>query len=361
MALQSIYLSNSEIPVLETQVKFNTDLGKEITWNLTNPYLDTIGLNAFNNRFAPDQAMSIEEHEEAVVEEDVLAFENLKKSWECNPQFEQLIGYTLPDSDKIFLIAGHRRFFAAKRANAERALVWVAANLSQDEIEHIRDWPEIHQTKVAHSSFARYKAIYQDLRGRNELDREKRINSWKQKGYTKQHILKAERVYGRLDSYCEASGEKPHERASQVKAFETYDQICENTFQNLKDVGDFGRLMALDKVAKSFLKHQIAHDDLKVTVEGLSKLSEKDPVFQAIESDEYLDSVDNLRRLTNLARTQNSGGTITDDVSEFTTRIFSKLIDRADAQEIENCVSEFRDIAQRLDAALSNIKKGGGL
>lgn len=359
MALHGAHSSFLSNQVLDTQIKFNMDLGKEIHWNLASIKLDQIALNQFNNRFAPDNALSDEEHERSIVEEDAVAFENLKKSWESNPQFEQLIGYTVDGEDRVHLIAGHRRFFAAKRADAESVLVWVAAGLTTDEIEHIRDWPEIHQTKVAHSSFARYKAIYNDLKNRNDLDREKRIAVWKQKGYTKQQILKAERVFGRIDSFCQSNGERPHERASQVKAFETYDQVCETTFQELRDQGDISRLITLDRVAKAFLKHQIAHDDLKVTVEGLSQLPSGDPVFKAVENPEYLTDVTNLRRLTNLARTQRSSGNVVDDVREFSTRVFSKLIDRADAAEMASCLEEFQDVAKRIGSALANISKGG--
>lgn len=359
MGHRSNLLSKSVKP-LEIQSKFNSDLGREITWRLLKVNLDEIALNEFNNRFAPDDALTIEEHEQATIEEDPAAFENLRKSWECNPQFEQLVGFTDPATDKVHLIAGHRRYFAAKRAGSESALIWVADDLNADEIEHVRDWPEIHQTKVQHSTWARYKSIYKDLRGKNEIERERRMKVWKQKGYTRQQIIKAERVFGRIESFCKANGEKTHHRSGQVKAFETYDQMCETKFHELQDQGEFPRLLVLDQVAKAFLKHQIAHDDLKITVEGLADLPASDPVYKSVsENPKYLDDVTNLRRLTNLARTQRNSGDLLSDVREFTSRTFSKLIDRADVSEMSECLTELKDTVSRLEAALKNISSGG--
>ncbi|MDZ4662961.1 MAG: hypothetical protein SGJ18_15215 [Pseudomonadota bacterium] len=360
MALQSTATPFLKNNALETQIKFNMDLGKEITWRLVSVDLPDIGLNHLNNRFAPDEAMTEEEHEQAIIEEDAIAFENLEKSWTNNPQFEQLIGFTDDKSSMVNLIAGHRRFFAAKRTKSKSALIWVAHGLTADEVEHVRDWPEIHQTKVPHASFARYKAIYNDLKGRNELDREKRVNVWKQKGYTKPQILKAERVFGRMDSFCKSVGEKTQKRSGQVKAFETYDQICETKFQELKDQGEIARIVTLDKVAKAFLKNQIAHDDLKVTIEGLAELSPSDPVYKSIKDNpDYLNDVQNLRRLTNLARAQRNADNIVTEVQEFTGRIFSKLVDRADVAEMTACLVELKDTATRIEAALSNINSRG--
>ncbi len=360
MALESTSTPFLKTNSLETQTKFNEDLGREITWHLISVDLNDIGLNQLNNRFAPDEAMTEDEHEKAIIEEDSIAFENLQKSWSCNPQFEQLIGYTDDGTTKINLIAGHRRFFAAKRTKSKSALIWVAHGLTADEVEHVRDWPEIHQTKVPHASFSRYKAIYNDLKGRNELDREKRMNVWKQKGYTKPQILKAERVFGRMDSFCKSVGEKTQQRSGQVKAFETYDQICETKFQELRDQGEIGRIVTLDKVAKAFLKNQIAHDDLKVTVEGLSDLPPSDPVYKSIqENPDYLNDVQNLRRLTNLARTQRNTENVVTEVKEFSGRIFAKLVDRADIAEMTESLSEFKDTVARLEAALSNINTRG--
>ncbi|QDK41235.1 hypothetical protein DOM21_07145 [Bacteriovorax stolpii] len=355
MIFQDKAVPKSEQKILNTQERFHTDLGKSINWKLVEVALGDIVLNQFNNRFSPDEALTNEEHEEAIINEDPVAFENLEKSWANNPQFEQLIGFTRDDNNKINLIAGHRRFFAAKRTKHKTALVWVAHNLDNEEVEHIRDWQEIHQTKVAHASYAKYKAIYADLKGRSEIDREKRISIWRQKGYSKSQIIKAERVFGRMESFCRSIGEKTQERANQVKAFETYDQICETKFQNLKDQGEISKIVILDKVAKAFLKNQIAHDDLKVTIEGLSELSLSDPSYKAIsENAEFLNDVANLRRLTNLARSQRETSGVFEEVKEFTSRMFSKLVDRADFTEMKDCLQELKDTVARLESALEN-------
>lgn len=360
MAQMSTTVPNSMISPLAIQTKFNNDLGKEITWHLLSADINSVFPNPRNNRFAPDEEMTDDEHEQAIIEEDGISFENLQKSWENNPQFEQLIGFAENDSSKIIVMCGNRRFYAAKRSKAKSVLIWVAYGLNLDEIEHIRDWPEIHQTKVPHAPYVRCKAIFNDLQGRNELDREKRINVWKQKGYTKPQILKHERVFGRLHSFCKANGEKTQDRAGQVKAFETYDQICETKFQELRDQGEIQRLMTLDKVAKAFLKNQIAHDDLKITVEGLADLPASDPVYKAIQDNpDYLNDVPNLRRLTNLARTQRDSDDLGGEVREFTSRILAKLLDRADVTEMTNCLMELKDTAVRLEAALGNINTRG--
>jgi len=357
MAQKSSRTPMSKIRPLDTQTKFNEDLGREITWFLVQVPLKELKLNALNNRFAPDAELSEEEHEEAVISEDPHAFENLKKSWDSNPQFEQLIGFTKPNMDGFYVIAGHRRTFAARQSGAETVLMWVAEGLSENEVEHIRDWPEIHTTKVPHASFAKFKSIYSDLAGTDDLEKERRIVKWKKKGFTRPQILKAERVFGRLSEFCKSIDVKPHTRADQIKAFETYDSICESTFHALKDRGEFQRVLHMDKVAKAFLKQQLAHDDLKVAVEGMADLPPNDPVFKAIETDPtYLDDTTNLRRLTELARTQRNSESIIKDVQEFTMRTFAKLIDRADATEIDACIEEFKDAVQRLEAARSNLR-----
>lgn len=368
MALKGTTIPSTEgIKVLETISKFNMDLGKNIKWQLMLAPINSIKLNQFNNRFAPDEALTDEEHEDAIIKEDSIAFDNLQKSWENNPQFEQLIGINKsnPSDPKgsmlIDLIGGHRRYFAAKRAKAMFILIWVAMDeLTADEIEHIRDWPEIHQTKVVHSSFAKSKAIYNDLKGRTEIDREKRIKIWQQKGYTKSQILKAEKVFGRLDTFCKSIGEKAQDRAGQMKSFETYNQICDTTFEELKDQGEIQRIITLDKVARAFLKEQIAHDDLKVAVDGLAKLPATDPVYKAINEDpNYLNDVENLRRLTNLGRAERNNRDLVDETKDFTGRVFAKLIDRAQVDEIKACMEELRDTANRLQSALENLTVGG--
>lgn len=360
MSTNGTALPLSKAKVLEIQKRYNEDLGREIEWKLLAVPLAEIVLNEFNNRFAPDEALTEAAHEQAVIEEDSAAFENLQKSMESNPQFEQLVGYTVDGERGVRLIMGHRRFFALKRAGFAEALIWVAHELNDEEVEHVRDWPEIHQTKVAHSTFARYKAIYLDLKGRNEIDREKRINVWKQKGYTKAQILKAERVFGRMEAFCAGVGEKPVRRISQVKAFETYDQICESVFQKLKDEGDVAKVVTLDKVAKAFLKNEIAHDDLKVAIDGLAELPASDPALKAVNDDpNYLTDVANLRRLTIVARANKNSDSIVDDIRDFTARSFSKLVHRADIAEITACLEEFKDIATRLETALTTIKAGG--
>lgn len=360
MSLKGTALPLSKAKILETQKRYNIDLGREIEWQLVSVPLAEVLLNGFNNRFTPDEEMSEDEHEQAVVEEDARAFENLQKSMESNPQFEQLVGYTVDGEEGIRLIMGHRRYFALKRAGIGYALIWISHALTGDEVEHVRDWPEIHQTKVAHSTFARYKAIYVDLKGRNEIDREKRIGVWKQKGYTKAQIQKAERVFGRMESFCASEGEKPSRRISQVKAFETYDQICETVFQPLKDQGDVAKVVTLDKVAKAFLKAEIAHDDLKVTIDGLVELPASDPAIKAISSDPgYLSDLANLRRLTIIARANRNSDSVVEDVHDFTARVFSKLVHRADVAEISACLDEFKDTAARLESTLATIKAGG--
>lgn len=356
----SLKLINLEKSAIEVQKKFNSDLNREIVWSLIKADIDDISLNAFNNRFAPDEALTDAEHEKAIYEEDVVAFENLQKSMTCNPQFEQLIGYLNPETEKIHLIAGHRRTFAARRAGIKDLLVWVTTGLSPEEIEYVRDWPEIHKTKVAHAIFAQYKSIYNDLKGRTEEEREKRIQTLLKKGYSRREILKSERVFGRMESFCKEQGEKAHQRANQVKAFETYDQVCVNTFSKLQDQGEFHRIAVLDQVAKAFLKEQIAHDDLKTTVEGIAKLSVNDPVYKTIkENPAYLDDVNNLRRLTDLARSQQRATNALEELNDFTARLFSKLVDRADVAEMTNCLNEMKDAAARLESAINNINTRG--
>lgn len=360
MSLKRTALPLSKEKVLDVQIKHNSDLGRDIEWRLVSVKLDKIMLNAFNNRFSPDEALTKEEHENAIIQEDAVAFENLEKSIACNPQTEPLVGYTVDGEDLIRLIMGHRRYFALERTGNDSALAWLAHGLTEDEVEQIRDWPEIHQTKVAHSKFAQHKAVYLDLKDRTEIDRAKRINVWKQKGYSRSQILKSERVFGRIEAFCAEEGEKPADRITQVKSFETYDSICETTFAKLKDEGDIGKVVILDQVAKAFLKNEIAHDDLKVTVDGLADLPPSDPAIKAINSDpEFLSDIANLRRLTILARTNKSSSSVLQDVEDFTARILSKLVQRADVNEMSDCLAALRDTAKSLEANLNSIKAGG--
>lgn len=360
MAKLSLNVTNLEKAALEVQKKFNSDLKRDVTWSLVKVNINDIILNAHNNRFAPDEALTEEEHEKAIYEEDVVAFQNLQKSLECNPQFEQLIGYLDPDSGKVHLIAGHRRTFAAKRAGIVELLVWVTDKLTPEEIEYIRDWPEIHKTKVAHATFAQYKSIFNDLKGRNEEQREKRIQVLLKKGYSRRDILKAERVFGRMDAFCKEHGEKTNQRLNQVKAFETYDQVCVTKFQQLQDQGEFHRITVLDQVAKAFLKNQIAHDDLKATVDGIAELSATDPVYKTIkENPKCLEDENYLRRLTVLARDQKNSRNVVEDLNDYTSRLFSKLVDRADITEMSSCLSELKDAVTRLESAINNINTRG--
>lgn len=348
------------LSALDVQVKFNEELGREITWYLIKPDLTQIHPDEFNIRFSPDQALTDEAHEDMIIEEDPQAYENLKKSWECNPQLEPLVGYYLTGDTKYRLIAGHRRFFSARESETA-VLMWVAFDLAPEEVEHIRDWPEVNKTKVIHGNFFEFKRIYNDLKGRNDLDRAKRMKVWKKKGYKEEKVAEAERVFGRIVTFTGERGEKPEDRKSQVKAFKTYDKVCQTTFKELLDNGDMERVALLDQVAKAFLIHGVAHDDLKVTVDALAELSDSDPAIKTIKEDPtYLDDVGNLRKLDALARaSRNAPESLVDAAREFTARLYGKLVDRAEVGEINGCLTEFEDTVARLKSALLTIQNGG--
>jgi len=314
----------------------------------------------FNTRFGPDSPLSPEEHLELVLREDFGRSENLEKSLRTLPFTEPVIGFANAGDTVAKVIHGNRRWLLSGRAGLETIYAWIVQAPSPEDIEFIRDWPEIFQSKVDHSPFHKNKNVYLTLKSaRTDDDRETKIERLKKRGLTRPQIEKGERTYKRLLNFCKNASENPEDRATQWKAFETYDQACESSFENLRRCGEFGKVAILDSVANAFLKKKIAHDDLKITLDAFSKLPSTDPIFFFFFKKEIdLDDVTELRRLTIEARSMRDSRKPSAAVEEFHLKIYSRFSADPDPAEISLTLSKIQAAADRLRALLGGLNGG---
>ena len=111
-------------------------------------------------------------------------------------------------------------------------------------------------------------------------------------------ILTAERRIKFMDSICARIGETSDSRSSQFKTFEACDNLNQIDFQRLRDNACFDRLKILDELMVSYIKYQIAHDDIKIVLSYLSSVRDGDPILkQIIASQNMFDDVKFLRNL----------------------------------------------------------------
>ncbi|MCO5113406.1 MAG: hypothetical protein M9899_04445 [Bdellovibrionaceae bacterium] len=275
--------------------------GKIIQWveaDLANVEMD---VDEYNVRWGGEN-VSKEKQEERIRIEAPKEHKNLVKSLQFIPSAsEPIIAYLNPGMKRVQKIHGHRRGIAAEDAGIEKLRVLIAMNIDESTKKFLRDHPEANPSKVLHTNYARARVVYNELRGvEDKSKREAKIGEIMQRtGLKRNQVLTAERRSIFMDQVCERIGVSPEERKNQFKTFATCDQLNENEFQELRHKGEFVRLQHLDNLMHAYIKHQVAHDDVKTTINYLSHSVPSDPILVSVYDGEVdLNSIDSLRELT---------------------------------------------------------------
>jgi hypothetical protein len=246
--------------------------------------------------------ISEEEQKRRIRTEAPKEYRNLVKSLQCIPSAsEPVIAYLNPGMELSKRIHGNRRGVASEDAGIERVRVLIAIEIDEKTHKFLRDNPEANPSKVLHTNYAKARMVFNELDGIYDNDRrEEKIGEiTKRIGMKRNQILTAERRSKFMDQACGRIGVSPEERKSQFKTFSTCDQLNENEFQELRHKGEFDRLHALDNLMHAYIKHQVAHDDIKVTINFLTYASPTHPLLKSLlDGDLNIENVESLRELT---------------------------------------------------------------
>lgn len=307
-----------------------------------------------NVRFAPEEPLTPEQHKAMIIAQDEARYANLVESIKKYGVLEPITTVLDPASGKLKVVMGNRRYYAAGDAGIDTLPVYVLSDLPEDELAHLRDWPEAHPTKVPHKAVYIAKIVHDTLKSAPTPDtREARINLLAERyGFGKKQVEKMERVATRLLRFRKDRGEAFDTNPDSFKAFESYDSLQQNELGELRQRAEFDKLETLEKVAESYLEKNIAHDDFREAVAFLAKAPTGDQMYQDITSGRVnIKDEETLRQITRYVR---EASRRQKDPAQDLRLAIGRAVERVqsdfDAEKAQECILEMQRGLARMEA-----------
>jgi hypothetical protein len=308
-----------------------------------------IDMNPRNNRFRPKEDLTSSVQEKMLREQHPEVFASLVKSMTDNPCFEAMkLLYT---DGKFVMIDGHRRLLAGKDAKRQDYLAIIYTDLSEENFDYLAEWNEENDTKLPHESFYQARGIALPLiTAKDDADRQKILERFKRRGLKDQKINRAVDTVLYIQEFSKITGEPEEKRADQYKAFETVAATRKQKFEGLRNIGEFEKIEALENLSVDFLKANLAHDDIKVALDGLAERSMEDPIWQMIEDKEIdVKQTSGLRRIVNEIRATNTTHDLVAEAKAYSQRLYGRLLASPEVDTIKKVRLELAGLVSKLD------------
>lgn len=348
MSTLGTYLSKNKISVIRSEKTTFPD-GTTKVAPLCYVPLSLKQSNPKNNRFRSQEGLSAEEHSRLLRAQNPSNFSALVKSIKDQPCFEAVkIHYK---DGKLFIIDGHRRIEAARESGRDDFLAIIYEDLTEEQFDFVAEWNEENPTKLPHEAFYKARGIALPIiTAKTEEEREKVLTRLKRRNIKQSQIDRAVNTILYIKDFAERTGEAEEKRSDQYKAFETVALTKQDTFQTLRNIGDFEKIERLDNLAVDFLKANLAHDDIKVALDGLAQRDLNDITWiKIIEKDFDTEKTSDLRRIVNEIRLNNSNSDLLAETKAFSQRLYGKLLKEPDSSLIDSLKEEVNALIEKLN------------
>jgi hypothetical protein len=258
---------------------------------------------------------------------------------------------------RFIVIDGHRRLLAGKDAKRKDYLAIIYTDLTEENFDYLAEWNEENDTKLPHEAFYQARGVALPLiEAKTETDRNKILERLKRRGLKDQKINRAVDTVLYIQEFAKTTGEPEEKRADQYKAFETVAATRKQKFQTLRNIGEFEKIEALENLSVEFLKANLAHDDIKVALDGLAERSMEDPIWQMIE-DKEIDTKETagLRRIVNEIRATNTTHDLVAEARAYSQRLYGRLLSSPDVEVIKKVRLELSSLISKLDVFCDSI------
>lgn len=341
------FLSSNDINVLRTEQTFFPD-GDSAQSHVFYVPLDKLRFNPKNNRFRPKEKLDDKVQSQLLRTQNPTNYNSLVESFQNLPCFEAIkVHY----NNGVFeIIDGHRRFEASKDAGRTDLLAIAYEGLNQEQFDFIAEWNEENPTKLPHDSFYKARGIALPIIQATSIEeREAIIARLKRRNVKQPQIDKAVNTWLYISDFAAMVGETEEKRADQYKAFETVAQTRIDKYQTLRTLGEFDKIEKLEVIAADFLKANIAHDDIKQALDGLSERSLDDSLWIEIETKELDTSKQNdLRKIVNTIRYEKNTTDIVRDSKAFCQKIYGALLSNPNPDIVKSLKQEFEVLLEKL-------------